>query len=67
MYLNEEVEPCIRAAKAVIDVDNGFWGRAAGKPKSPLHRASVARRDLKQGFASWVRDGRGCGRSLRCW
>ena len=32
MYLNEEVEPWIRAAKAVTDVDNGFWGRAAGSP-----------------------------------
>lgn len=67
MYLNEEVEPWIRAAKAVTDVDNGFWGRAAGKPKSPLHGASVARRDLKQGFASWVQGGRGRGRRIRCW
>ena len=64
LYLVEEVEPWIRPAKVVIDVDNGFCGRSAGKPKSPLHRASVALRDLKQGFASWVRGERGADEVL---
>ena len=52
MYMNEEVDPWIRTSRAVNVVINGFENSDAGKPDSPLHKALIAHRSIKQAFAS---------------
>lgn len=51
MHISTEMDPQIRAARAVVVVDNGFEYSDVGEPSSPLDGALTAHRDVKQGFA----------------